>query len=522
MKMRRTVCLCAAVFLLAGCARSPEEDIVAQKNTEALASKAVQVDENRKPLADNKAQTPETYTWSYDNKAGTVHIDADAKVRLPEKNEIPMYRLNSTGFTQEQVTGIYDYLFQGRETYRTEGGGMSKAECEEQIIELRKELEDLARSENDDNKEAVEILRQRTQEELDILTEDYDTMPEENPEKKIPVDSTLVGVSSRGEDGEIEESMYLDCQSDAGDSLTVYNEGVGSFGGPMLQYRGQGKYDYELDVGEGESVTFEEADAGIGKDMPYSCEEAKALADGVVQAAGVDAELAEITLVKGYTETWDPDSGEYVLDDMLGLDPSLLKYKNIAEWLAEPVHRYAKEHTAYQFQYARVVDGTPVAVTSSSYVSEDATSIDWSYEQIVVLVSEAGIQRVDWDCPVTLKEVVADNVSILSFDDARAVFEELTPLIYEGKAEEGSDGESTQTEEVHVNRVCLSLMRVKDDGSRREGLFVPAWVFYGTETSHSHYNDPEEEDVTMTQTTPWIILAVNAVDGTVIDQVEGY
>ena len=49
MKMRRTVCLCAAVFLLAGCARSPEEDIVAQKNTEALASKAVQVDENRKP-----------------------------------------------------------------------------------------------------------------------------------------------------------------------------------------------------------------------------------------------------------------------------------------------------------------------------------------------------------------------------------------------------------------------------------------------------------------------------------------
>ena len=81
-----------------------------------------------------------------------------------------------------------------------------------------------------------------------------------------------------------------------------------------------------------------------------------------------------------------------------------------------------------------------MAVTSSSYVSEDATSIDWTYEQIVVLVSEAGIQRVDWDCPVTLKEVVADNVSILSFDDARAVFEELTPLIYEGKAEEGSDG----------------------------------------------------------------------------------
>lgn len=522
MKIRRTACLYAAVFLLAGCARSPREDIVAQKNTEALAGKAVQEDENRKPLADSKEQTPETYTWSYDNKAGTVHIDADARVTLPKKNEIPMYRLNSTGFTQEQVTGIYDYLFQGRETYRIEGDGMSKAECEEQIIELKKELEDLARSENDDNKEAVERLRQSTQEELDTLMEDYDTMPEEDPKKKIPVDSTLVDVSSRGEDGEIEERMYLECQSDAGDSLSVYNEGVDSPGWPDLQYRGQGKYNYEPDIGEGESVTPREADARIGKDMPYSCEEAKALADGLMRAAGVDAELAEITLVKGYTEAGIADSGEHTLADTLGLDPGLLKYDNIAEWLTTPETRYAEEYTAYQFQYARVVDGTPVAVTSSSDVSEDTASILWTYEQIVVLVSEAGIQRVDWDCPVTLKETVANDVPILSFDDVRAVFEELTPLIYEGKAEEASDEESTQTEEVHVNRVCLSLMRVKDDGGRREGLFVPAWVFYGTETSRVDYKDPEEEDVEMTRTTPWIVLAVNAVDGTVIDQVEGY
>ncbi|HCT91899.1 MAG TPA: hypothetical protein DF613_11065 [Lachnospiraceae bacterium] len=523
MKIQKTVCLCAAVFLLAGCAGSPEADIVTRKNTEALAGKAVQEDENRKPLAETKEQAPETYTWSYDNTAGTVHIDADAEVILPEKDTIPMYRLVSNGFTQEQVTGIYDYLFQGRETYRIEGSRMSKAECDAMIIELKNELADLAQAENDENKEIVGILRQRTQEDIDSLTEEYDSLPEKDPGKKIPVDATLEDVSYE-EDGEKVERTALVCQSDAEDSLDVGNEGVNSSDEPLLRYRKQGRYEYHVDSGDGESVTPEEADEKIGKDMPYSFEEARALADGLIQAAGVDAELVETTLVRGHTETWDVDDGEYVLahEDMQGLDPGLLKYQNVAELLTTSEFRPAKDYTAFQFQYARVVDGTPVAVTSSSQGSEDSTSISWSYEKIVVLVSEVGIQMVDWECPVTINETVVNDVPVLSFEDAREVFEELAPLIYEGKAEKGSDGESVQTEEVHVSRVCLSLMRVKDDGGKREGLYVPAWVFYGTETAHCHYFDPSEEDLTIEENTPWIVLAVNAVDGTVIDQVEGY
>ena len=71
MRKRKTACICAAALLLAGCAKSPENDIVIQKNTEALVSKAEQEEENRKPLAENKEQAPERYTWSYDNKDGT-------------------------------------------------------------------------------------------------------------------------------------------------------------------------------------------------------------------------------------------------------------------------------------------------------------------------------------------------------------------------------------------------------------------------------------------------------------------
>ncbi len=62
MRKRKTACICAAALLLAGCAKSPENDIVTQKNTEALVSKAEQEEENRKPLAENKEQAPERYT----------------------------------------------------------------------------------------------------------------------------------------------------------------------------------------------------------------------------------------------------------------------------------------------------------------------------------------------------------------------------------------------------------------------------------------------------------------------------
>ena len=143
MNKAKMMLLCAAVLLLAGCTKTPEKDVVVQKNTEALVSKAAVEDENRKPLAENREKVPEHYSWSYDNSAGTVHIDAEADVALPESETVPMYRLSSVGFTQEQVTGLYEYLFEGRETYQIEGEDFTREDCEKKIVDAKRELEEL-------------------------------------------------------------------------------------------------------------------------------------------------------------------------------------------------------------------------------------------------------------------------------------------------------------------------------------------------------------------------------------------
>ena len=142
---------------------------------------------------------------------------------------------------------------------------------------------------------------------------------------------------------------------------------------------------------------------------------------------------------------------------------------------------------------------------------------------ITILVSEVGIQQINWDSPVAVNEEVANDVPILPFEEAKAVFEELAPLAHEGKVEQRTDENVSVSMDVHVNQVRLSLMRVKNDGSERKGLYVPAWIFYGTETTNYTYKDPGlDGNEPTTESTPWIVLAVNAVDGTVIDQIEGY
>ncbi len=501
MRKRKTACICAAALLLAGCAKSPENDIVTQKNTEALVSKAEQEEENRKPLAENKEQAPERYTWSYDNKDGTLHVEADADVTLPEAETIPMYRLSCTGFSQEEVTGIYDYLFQGRETYTVEGSDFTKEKCEERIVKLRRRLEELEQDTENDP-EYIEQEKQTAQMEIDDLTAQYDSLPEESQIRKIPVDSTLTDKTwqvLRGEESVEETYLGLDCQSDQNDFLAVNNTPVDSPGWPNLSYRKQGKYNYMPDGGI--TVTPQEADEKKSAELTYSYEEAKSLADGVFAAAGVEVNLVETKLLNGYTESGSEE------DDTLSIDQS-------------------DDYTAFRFYYTRVVDGTPVAATTSSEVPDDDTALTWPYEKITVDVTEAGIQQVDWDSPVALNETVANDVPILSFDDAKAVFEELAPLSHEGELERFSDEYTSAKMDIKVTQVRLGLMRVKNDGSKREGLYVPTWIFYGSKamTFHSDYPEmaEEERDWTNEEDTPWIVLAVNAVDGTVIDQVEGY
>ena len=145
MKKSRIVSLAlAAMLCLSACAKTPEAPVVVQKNKDRLIEKATSEDEDRKPLQEAQEETPSDYSFHYQSGDGKVTISAEADVLLPETERIPMYQVSCQGFPQEQVTAIYDYLFQGESTwYDPDNWYYTKAMADADLEDMHRELERL-------------------------------------------------------------------------------------------------------------------------------------------------------------------------------------------------------------------------------------------------------------------------------------------------------------------------------------------------------------------------------------------
>jgi hypothetical protein len=65
-----------------------------------------------------------------------------------------------------------------------------------------------------------------------------------------------------------------------------------------------------------------------------------------------------------------------------------------------------------------------------------------------------------------------------------------------------------------VTEVRLEMMRVVEQGSIENGLLIPVWNFYGVR-ERTYKGEMDE-------TGQYILLCINAVDGSIIDISKGY
>lgn len=473
---------------LTGCAKTPEAPVVVQKNQERLMEKAVSEDEERKSLQEAQEESPSDYSFYYQSGDGKVTISAEADVVLPETEQIPMYYVSCQGFPQEQVTALYDFFFQGENTWNDPSNWYyTKAMADEDMEEARRELERLrADTEMDSERRAGAI--DHWQSLLEGLQEMYDTIPDTIT--KAAVDSTyqIETYDSINGPGEYQR---LDARSDSGKGMWVYSYSQ-RYASSNLTYQGPSGDKYCDDPC---SNWMRNDPVPYGAEVPFSCgysyEEAKALADSVFQAAGVEVRLIQTELLRG---EWNTGS----------------RYGDIS-------YEQDDVYNAYRFCYSRVVDGIPVAATTSNVMYLEDNNPAWMYERMYVVVDSGGISNLYWGFPVTCGEKLSDDVEVLPFEKAARVFEEMAPLIYQGKiAELEEESRVSRYTSLNVDRVELNLMRTRDGGGVT-GLYVPTWVFYGRE--EQGVTDAPESHV---EQTPWIILAVNAVDGSIIDVKAGY
>jgi len=492
MKRVRAAILClAAALCLSACAETPERPVVAQKNQERLVEKAQSGDENRQALPEVQEEAARDYSFQFRSEDGNLRISAEADVLVPEAEQIPMYYVSSGDFPQELVTAVYDYLFGGEATWYAEDHQYyTKAMADADLARAREELAKAEKMETD-----TQLDEERRKSAIDHFTSViadreswYDRYPDEIP--KIYTDSTFRTESANTTLGS-RDYQTLDVSTDSGKRMWCHNRIGREHAHSTLAFRSATGDRYSNDPG----FIGPEQPVRVGTEVPVSCdytyEEAKALADGIFQAAGVPVRLVRAELLRGCV-----DSTSYA-------------------W--NKPREYEEQYSAYRFCYSRTVDGIPVAVTTNSGMYVEDTNPCWLYERMYVVVDSGGISNLDWDYFVDCGEPVNADVKILSFDEAARIFEEMAPLIYQGEfAALEAEGPFTWHATLTVDRVELDLMRVRDGGDLT-GVYVPTWVFYGTKAVGT---DAREEQIT--NNSPWIILAVNAVDGSVIDVMAGY
>lgn len=499
---QKIVCLlvAAACFSMTACEKTPDKSLVTQKNIDRLEEAAKEKPEDGSTLKDIIETTTDTYSFNYESDDKKIKITADnVQVTLPTKDTIPMYHVKCGGISQEVTDKVYDYFFP-EGAYSTTGTDVTKEALDKEIMSL-KQYNATVKDDTQMSEEEREETIQQNEDLIQKCEEDKKTAPDESTLKTVPKDSTYVDQEWQTLGGtEMVKGLTVNSE-DSKRSLNVVSADDDSSMTSFLRYSVTGGYNYSGQQGTPARSCSDEEKQQIG----ISEEDARKYVDDFVQKTGMDWKIHDTLCIRGFTvrenEDTYGDSGDMI---------------------------YPEHDTAYKFILAHNVDGIQSAVTSSAYVPDecDDAYITWLYEQVSVVVEPDGIVDFEWQYPLEVEDSVSDNVGIISFDQAKDIFEQMMPLTTKGDLEEWSDDENSQVSiTADVSDIRLGLMRVRSSGNEKSGLLTPVWIFYGDYTQSVHFlpgKGDGQEDYDNTQEQPWILLAVNAVDGSVIDVTAGY
>lgn len=167
----------------------------------------------------------------------------------------------------------------------------------------------------------------------------------------------------------------------------------------------------------------------------------------------------------------------------------------------------------YGVHVIRIVDDIPVSYThQNANTSTGDDFVSWPFEEMQFIYDEDGLASFDWSDPYEIEDLSSDYVFLLPFSEIQNIFEQMTI-----KKEKDNFIEDGSSQEINIDRVCLSYMRIREKNST-EGTLVPVWDFFGTRV----YRGSDGEAFSIWKSEYESILTVNAMDGTVIDRAYGY
>lgn len=508
-----------ASLLLTGCQKSPASSVVSNKDFDTMIEQA----EHTADQTTEVAELAEYDTYKTTIKDDTMHVsvNVDATVDIPSTDKLSVYRVEQQTVSQELLDKVRTTLAGDVVFY--DGSALaitSKKQIESDINSYKNKIEMIQQS-SAYSEESKQIYTEEYQASIDELQEKYESAPDEVSLSDYPSDNLLHSVSSLyasdstnsyyawqndlNPDGEIYYGisdakdgnyrfLYAQNNENYGNYLHYRTNKIGypratsvigtsGFNGHFLDYS-NAVWEYGT---EPNSDFIADNNLEIKEDTQESAdlseEDARKKADDFLQAIG----LTDYSYYIGGLYCELPDIEEDVSD----------------------VYRYKKE---YIFGYRRNINGVFACnegegKLTDGYQGSTYVKKMWDGEGVTVIVNDNGVVGFDLCTPLTITETVVEQATLKNFDEIRNIFEQMIVTI-------NASTDETSGVKIDINKVVLRYTRISEPNSFDTGLLVPVWEFVGSIEGPVGDRYYSEEDT--------VVMSINAIDGSVINQELGY
>lgn len=467
--MKRLLCAALAALLLAGCANQAETAETAAVDTTAAIAAETTAPVGGISLAD--LDVPEKYTGDWSGVEGLVTVHADAKITLPDVNEIVTASVQSRTFTNQEAEAIITYMLDGGE-FCENRSVLLKAEVQQQI----ERWQTIEREYTPDST-ACDGLTGDEEQDLKMIREEiakYEQLLSKAPEE-VPFTQAKRTFSASG------TGTVQGWGERNGKRVDILLYGDSAYAG-FADYGDSNGLTYWYDLDEGETP----------EKCTISCQEAIALGDNMMVALGLsDAVCVQTTGIMLTEEEYDEAIGAY--PDRAG---------------------------GYRLQYTRQVQGLPLSYLPGKGGASEDGECSWDYERITLVVTDEGVIRFCWDNPYTVPQVEEQAEKLISFDEAAAIFERMIFVENNNLTDLNTRNQMTSRRNYDIDEVSLGYMRIRQRNNDSTGTLTPVWLFWGTETGATDENVVEGIGPFTGERTAQ--FAVNALNGSVVDTNLGY
>lgn len=489
--------LCLGITLaFSACQQSPEKEVVVGKETmQNQTSGAAGKTGDSNPTAAAPGALQETAYQKSFEPADNLRYVVDATVTSYDSS-MPVFRAKPYEFTAEEVRTLTEYFFQGETAYENRSI-LTKEQIEKEILELTQWASDteglLACA---GNEQEAQKMKENYEQRIQIWKTRYESAPETyqpdecdwefHPEGYY-FDEASVVIEDSSETVTIPEASCIRATATVG-GHTLEMDAVNRTSATEPSHSFLLTRSWQDDVWNKGGTTGTE-------------EEAIARAGECLKALGLDSrwmqkDCTRTPVYEGCREDL-PESGYYYTITYL---PIYNGY-SLSD-LPQPTDESKKE------QYAMF----------------------YEYESLTITVADNEIIQFSWLNPLEITSVENAGATELSFDQIMERFGEQMELSYPIDWFRRAEAD-VQEAEIRISKIQRSLARIQIPDADMEFYLIPAWSFYGIvgtrdsgSTDLSFGTKSLDSEGNSVQTEPYVhaILAFNAMDGSVINIIQGY